>query len=160
MTTCSFDTLLVILQNAVIDVNASVRQRRLSLFPANDGEPAASEQSLCVQIPQGPAEDAACVPVTLPMSLFRDRRLPQIAMLSVEFDCSLHFPRLNGLAAPQLHLDIARPRFAWLSRRKLHHVRIVYQSSNAWQPQIEVNGRVMPLPSTAPAEGGLNHAPH
>jgi hypothetical protein len=154
MTTCSFDTLLINLQRAVMDANASIRQRRLTLFAEPGGEPEFSEHSLRVQLPRGPAPDAPCDPLVLPLSQFRDRRIPQIAMLSVEFDCRLRFRKHRRHKEPQLHLQIGKPRFAWLSRGKLHHVRIAYLATSAWQPLVEIDGRPMPLPSAATAAGG------
>ena len=153
MTTCSFDTLLKSLQRAVMDANASIRQRRVELFPETSSAPETSEHSLQVQIPQSPTPDAPCHTLVLPLSQFRDRRVPQIAMLSVEFDCRLRFRKHRGQKEPQLHLQIGKPRFAWLSRSKLHHVRIAYLATSAWQPQIEVDGRVLPFPSAAAAGG-------
>lgn len=154
MTTCSFDTLLVILQGAVMDANASIRQRRLELFPEMESAPETSEHCFQVQIPQSPAADAPCETLVLPLSQFRDRRVPQIAMLSVEFDCRLRFRRQRGQKEPQLHLQIGKPRLAWLFRRKLHHVRIAYLATSAWQPQVEVDGRVLPFPSVPLMAGG------
>lgn len=154
MTTCSFDTLLVILQGAVMDANAAIRQRRLELFPDTASAPETSEHSFQVQIPQSPALDAPCHTLVLPLSQFRDRRVPQIAMLSVEFDCHLRFRKQRGQKEPQLHLQIGKPRLPWLFRRKLHHVRIAYLATSAWQPQVEVDGRPLSLPVAPAAAGG------
>jgi hypothetical protein len=153
MTNCSFDSLLIHLQRAVMDANTSIRQRRLALFPDAGSAPETSEHSFQVQIPQNPAPNAPCHTLVLPLSQFRDRRVPQIAMLSVEFDCRLRFRKRRGQKEPQLHLHIGKPRFAWWPRGKLHHVRIAYLATSAWQPQVEVDGRVLPWPSAA-AKGG------
>jgi hypothetical protein len=154
MTICSFDSLLLNLQRAVMDANASIRQRRLKLFSELGSEPELSEHSLQVQIPQGPAPDAPCQPLVLPLSQFRDRRVPQIAMLSVAFDCRLRFRHRRGQKEPQLQLEIGRPRFPWLSRRlsrqPMHHVRIAYLATSAWQPQVEIDGRLLSFATTAP----------
>jgi hypothetical protein len=146
MATCSFDALLANLQRAVMDADASIRQRRQKLFPETGGETETSEHALCVQIPQSPAPDAPCLPLVLPLSQFRDRRTPHIAMLSVEFHCRLRFRKRMGQAEPMLHLLLGRPRFPWLARKPLHHVRVTYLATSTWRPQVEVDGRVLDLP--------------
>ncbi|MBB5360155.1 hypothetical protein HDE76_003397 [Rhodanobacter sp. ANJX3] len=146
MTTCALDALIFALQDAVIGANDSIRRRREAQL-ARGGMDDSDHVALRVQIPQSPAQDAPCTPVTIALSEFRDRRTPHIAMMSVEFDCRVHFLRQRGQPTPVLTMSLGKPRFAWLSRKLLHHVRISYASTNAWQPQIDIDGRPLILPA-------------
>jgi hypothetical protein len=154
MTTCAFDTLLDALQNAVVGANGSIRRRREALFAADAAPHDTSEHALRVEMPQGPAPTAPCVAMTLPLRLFRDRRMPSIAMLSIEFDCTFRFLSRRGSSSRELHMLMGKPRFPWLSRRPLHHVRISYLSTNAWCPQVEIDSRPLVMPAVADATGG------
>jgi hypothetical protein len=154
MTTCSFDTLLCAVQDAVIGANAAIRRRREALFAATGKLPDASEHVLRVDIPESPATNAPCSPIAIPLNLFRDRRIPSIAMMSVEFDCTIHFRKRRGQMARELTMSLGRSRFFWLLRRPLHHVRISYLSANGWQPQIEIDGQFLSMPAIARATGG------
>ncbi|HWX66619.1 MAG TPA: hypothetical protein VNZ27_09370 [Rhodanobacter sp.] len=153
MTTCTFDTLLYSLQDAIIGANAAIRQRREALFAATGKLPDSSEHVLRVDIPESPAANAPCSPVVIPLSLFRDRRIPSIAMMSVEFDCTIHFRKRRGQTVRELTLSLGRSRFFWLLRRPLHHVRISYLSANGWQPQVEIDGQFLSMPAIARATG-------
>jgi hypothetical protein len=153
MTTCTFDTLLCCVQDAVTGANAAIRRRREALFAATGELPDSSEHILRVDIPESPAENAPCSPVAIPLSLFRDRRIPIIAMMSVEFDCNLHFRKRRGQAARELTMSLGKPRFSWLLRRPQHHVRISYLSVNGWQPQIEIDGQFLAMPAIARVAG-------
>jgi hypothetical protein len=146
MSECAFDTLLVALQDAVVNADGSIRRRREALMAERAD---ASEHVLSVSMPQSPAEDAPCTPLTLPLRLFRDRRMPHIAMMSVEFDCTMHYSKLRGARHRELVLVLGRPRFAWFRRRAVHRVRISYLSTNAWHPQVEIDGRPL-LPTSEP----------
>jgi hypothetical protein len=146
MTTCALDALIFALQDAVIGANDSIRRRREAQL-ASGRTNAADPVALRVQIPQSPAQDAPCTPVTIALREFRDRRTPHIAMMSVEFDCRVHFLRQRGQSTPMLTMSLGKPRFAWLSRKLLHHVRISYASTNGWQPQIDIDGRSLTLPA-------------
>lgn len=148
MTTCALDTLIFALQDAVIGANESMRRRReaqLARGTLDDSD----QVALQVQIPQSPAPDAPCTPVTIALREFRDRRTPHVAMMSVEFDCRVHFRRQRGRPTPMLTMSLGKPRFAWLSRKHWHHVRISYASTNGWQPQVDIDGQTLALPAFA-----------
>jgi len=153
MTTCTFDTLLCAVQDAVIGANAAIRRRREALFAATGKLPDSSEHVLRVDIPESPAANAPCSPIAIPLNLFRDRRIPSIAMMSVEFDCTIHFRKRRGQTVRELTMSLDRPRFFWLLRRPQHHVRISYLSANGWQPQVEINGHFLTMPAIARATG-------
>jgi hypothetical protein len=153
MTTCTFDTLLCSLQDAIIGANAAIRRRREALFAATGKLPDSSEHVLRVDIPESPAANAPCSSVVIPLSLFRDRRIPSIAMMSVEFDCTIHFRKRRGQTVRELTMSLGRSRFFWLLRRPLHHVRISYLSANGWQPQVEIDGQFLSMPAIARATG-------
>jgi hypothetical protein len=153
MTTCTFDTLLCSLQDAIIGANAAIRRRREALFAATGKLPDSSEHVLRVDIPESPAANAPCSSVVIPLSLFRDRRTPSIAMMSVEFDCTIHFRKRRGQTVRELTMSLGRSRFFWLLRRPLHHVRISYLSANGWQPQVEIDGQFLSMPAIARATG-------
>jgi hypothetical protein len=153
MTTCTFDTLLCSLQDAVLGANAAIRRRREALFVATGKLPDSSEHVLRVDIPESPAADAPRSPVAIPLSLFRHRRIPSIAMMSLEFDCTIHFRKRRGQKVRELTMSLGRPRLFWLLRRRQHHVRISYLSANGWQPQIEIDGQFLTLPANARPSG-------
>jgi hypothetical protein len=153
MTTCTFDTLLCSVQGAVIGANAAIRRRREALFAATGKLPESIEHVLRVDIPESPAANAPCSPVAIPLSLFRDRRTPNIAMMSVEFDCTIHFRKRRGQAVRELTMSLGRPRLSWLLRRPQHHVRISYLSANGGQPQVEIDGQFLTMPAMARASG-------
>ncbi|MBB6244350.1 hypothetical protein HDE79_003832 [Rhodanobacter sp. MP1X3] len=153
MTTCTFDTLLCAVQDAVVGANAAIRRRREALFAATGKLPDSSEHVLRVDIPESPAANAPCSPIAIPLNLFRDRRIPSIAMMSVEFDCTIHFRKRRGQTVRELTMSLDRPRFFWLLRRPQHHVRISYLSANGWQPQVEINGHFLTMPAIPRATG-------
>lgn len=146
MNTCALDALIFALQDAVISANASIRRRREAQL-AEGAMDDSHDVALRLQIPQSPAPDAPCTPVTIALREFRDRRTPHIAMMSVEFDCRVHFRRQRGQPAPVLTLSLGKPRFAWWPRKHWHHVRISYASTNGWMPQVDIDGRALALPA-------------
>ncbi len=152
MTTCALDTLIFALQDAVIDANLAIRRRRETKLASGKSD-GTEHVAMQVQIPQSPAQDAPCTAVTIPLSQFRDHRVPNITMMSIEFDCRLHFLRQRNKSIPVLTMSLDKPRFAWLFRKLSHHVRISYVSTNAWQPQLEIDGRVVALPNLARGTG-------
>jgi hypothetical protein len=143
MSECAFDTLLVALQNAVVNANDSIRRRREALLAERAD---ASAHVLNVLVPHSPAQDAPCTALALPLNLFRDKRVPHIAMMSVEFDCTMRYRRQRGARDGELVLEMGRRRFSWFRRRPLHRVRITYLSTNAWHPQVEIDGKLLALP--------------
>jgi hypothetical protein len=154
MTDCAFDTLLIALHNAVVNANASIRKRREALLDNHGPAGDVSEHTLNVAIPQGAGADAPIVVEAIPLRLFRDKRIPRIAMMSIEFDCSLRYIKKRGEASSELNMIIGKPRFSWFRRRRIHRVRISYLSANAWHPQVEIDGSLLVVPTPEQAIGG------
>lgn len=154
MTDCAFDTLLIALHNAVIHANASIRKRREALLANLGPEGDVSEHTLSVAIPQGASADAPVVVEAIPLRLFRDKRMPRIAMMSIEFDCSLRYVKKRGQSSSELNMVLGKPRFSWFRRERIHRVRISYLSANAWHPQVEIDGRLLVVPPPEQDLGG------
>lgn len=142
MAICAMDTLLESLREVVVAADEAIRRRRDERRRDDDSE----AYALHASIPASPSPDAPLEPVVIPLRLFRDRREPRIALLSIEFDGRFRFRRVSGAQRPQLVIDLGRPRFHWLSRGRMHRIRISYRSVDAWKPCIEIDDRVVALP--------------
>lgn len=153
MTACAFDTLLIALHDAVVHANDILRAQRQALLAGEGPVGDINEHTLSVAIPQGDPAAGAVVIETLPLRLFRDKRIPHIAMMSIEFDCTLRYLRQRGRPSSELYMVIGKPRFAWFWRRRIHRVRISYLSANAWHPRVEIDDRLLLPASPTPAAG-------
>lgn len=142
MAICALDTLLESLREVVVAADASIRRRRDERRSHDDSD----AYALHANIPASPDPDARLEPVVIPLRLFRDRREPHVALLSIEFDGRFRLRRIRGAKRPQLVIDLGQPRFRWFSRRPVHRIRISYRSVDAWQPCIEIDDRVVVLP--------------
>lgn len=148
MASCGFDTLLYGLREAVCAAAESLEARRQAL--RHDDE----THALHAWVPVSPEADAALEPVVIPLRMFRDKRRPHIAVMSIEFEGRFLLRQERGSSKPRLVIEIGKRRFRWLSRAGMHHVRIAYRSADAWQPCVEVDGRVVDLPPVAMAGNG------
>jgi hypothetical protein len=149
MAICALDTLLESLREAVRAADEAIRHRRDALRHDDDDE----AHALHVQVPASPYPGAPLEPVVVPLRLFRDRRDVRIALLSLEFDGRFRLHKLGGNRRPQLVIDLGRPRFRWFTRAQAHRIRISYRSVDAWLPHIEIDGRAVTLPASAPSGG-------
>ncbi|MDR6640864.1 hypothetical protein J2X57_000058 [Luteibacter sp. 1214] len=136
MAECSFDQLLFALRVSVEAANDGLRRRR-GLHYEHDR---AGNEALHVDIPRGPRDDATLDPVVIPMSWFRDPRLPQVTELSVAFDCRLRYERVRG-AADALIIDMNPPPPRWFRRRPLHRMVIRFRAADAWRADVSLDGR-------------------
>ncbi|MDQ0010991.1 hypothetical protein J2T07_003197 [Luteibacter jiangsuensis] len=148
MASCGFDTLLYGLREAVCAADESLGARRQAL--RRDDE----KHALHAWVPVSPAADAELEPVVIPLRMFRDNRRPHISVMSIEFEGRFLLRRERGVSKPRLVIEIGKPRFRWFSRGGMHHVRISYRSADAWQPCVEVDGKVVDLPPPAMAGNG------
>lgn len=122
MIECALDTLLYTLRDAV--------------------EKAADDGSIRLDLPGG---TLPATPLTMPLSIFRDHRQPDVTLLSLEFDCYLRMRRLRGQALPELILNLGKPRWRWFTRSRPHRMRISYRAVDGWRPRVELDGRPLPL---------------
>lgn len=141
MASCTFDQLLFALRIGVETANDALRLRRAQqLHAANAGG-----EALHLQIPRGPAEDAALDPVVIPLRWFRDWRMPQVTEFAVEFECHLRYRKVRG-APPELVVDMHRPGRRWWRKPRTHHMRIAFRATDGWQPRVSLDGRVAVFP--------------
>jgi hypothetical protein len=142
MATCSFEQLLFALRIGVETANDALRRRRTRQLHAAH----AGGEALHVQIPRGPAEDAALDPVVIPLRWFRDWRMPQVTEFAVEFECRLQYRKVRG-APPELVVDLHRPgRRRWWRQPRTHRMRIAFRAADGWQPKVSLDGRVASFP--------------
>lgn len=142
MATCTFNQLLYALRVSVEAANESLHRRRLMQYAAGD----AGGQALHVEVPRDSAFDAPLESVVIPLNWFRDPRVPLVTEFSVAFDCRLRYERGSSAATGGLVIDMRPPRPSWFRRRPLHRMRIAFRASEAWQPNVSLDGRVVSLP--------------
>jgi len=141
MATCTFDQLLYALRVSVEAANEALRRRRLMQYALGD----AGGQSLHVDVPRDSAFDAPLESVVIPLNWFRDPHVPLVTELSVEFDCRLRYER-GSAGNGGLVIELSPPRRTWFRRRALHRMRVAFRASDAWQPDVSIDGRVVALP--------------
>ncbi len=80
--------------------------------------------------------------VTLPMSSFRERRRPQISMLSLEFECELKEKRPSDASRSKKMVMNIRKRTG-ASRKNWRRVLIVFQSADRYSGEVRVDGELL-----------------
>jgi hypothetical protein len=144
MAVCTFDQLLYALRVSVEAANESLRKRRAMLVAAGDTE----AQALHVEIPRDASPDAPLEAVVIPLREFRDPRVPQVAELSVSFDCRLRYER-GPFGVDELVIDMRPVQRRWFRRVRMHHMSISFLARDAWQPRIVLDDRVVSVPVAA-----------
>jgi hypothetical protein len=143
MATCTFDQLLYALRVSVEAANEGLRRRRTLQYQKGD----ADGHALHVDVPCDAGPEAQLESVVIPLSWFRDPRVPLVTEFAVAFDCRLRYERRRG-GSDELVIDMRPPRARWFRRRRLHRLCISLRATNAWQPRVTLDGRV------AAMEGG------
>ena len=138
MNTCTLDALLDALQQALTRANVSLRQRR-------EARAIPEVQELRMEIPRDSRNGITHVPVSIPLRAFRDPRMPQASMLSIEFDCTFRYRRRRRRQPPELHIVIGRPR---MRREALHRLRITCHARDAVTPRVDIDGHTLPITET------------
>jgi hypothetical protein len=146
MATCTFNQLLYALRVSVETANEALHRRRLGHYEAAQ----AGGQALHVEVPRDSAFDAPLESVVIPLNWFRDPRVPQVTELSVEFGCRLRYER-GSAGTGGLVIDLRPPKPSWFRRRPLHRMRVVFRATDAWQPTVSIDGRVVDLPAAGRA---------
>jgi hypothetical protein len=144
MAVCTFDQLLYALRVSVEAANESLRRRRAMQVAAGDSD----GEALHVEIPRDASPDAPLEPVVIPLREFRDPRVPQVAELSVSFDCRLRYERRPS-GVEELVIDMGPARRRWFRRVRTHHMCISFLARDAWQPRIVLDDRVVSAPVAA-----------
>jgi len=144
MAVCTFDQLLYALRVSVEAANEALRRRRALHVEAGDTD----DQALHVEIPRDPGPDAPLEPVVIPLRAFRDPRVPQVTELTVAFDCQLRYER-GPFGVDELVIDMRPPKRSWFRKKRVHHMSISFRSTDAWQPRIVLDGRVVHVPAEA-----------
>jgi len=69
---------------------------------------------------------------------------PRLAELSMVFDFRLRYRRVSRRRR-ELVMQLGRPRFAWISRRPVHQLRLVCLAATNWEPRLQIDGRPIDL---------------
>lgn len=141
MATCTFNQLLYALRVSVEAANEALRRRRLMQYAVSN----AGGEALHVDLPRDSAFDAPLESVVIPLNWFRDPHVPLVTEFSVEFDCRLRYER-GSAGTGGLVIDLLPARRTWFRKRAAHRMRVAFRASDAWQPDISIDGRVVALP--------------
>jgi hypothetical protein len=141
MATCTFNQLLYALRVSVEAANEALRRRRLMQYAVSN----AGGEALHVDVPRDSAFDAPLESVVIPLNWFRDPHVPLVTELSVEFDCRLRYER-GSAGIGGLVIDLLPARRTWFRKRVAHRMRVAFRASDAWQPDISIDGRIVALP--------------
>jgi hypothetical protein len=82
--------------------------------------------------------------VSLGVFLGRLRRVastagaPYVASMEIEFD-----GRLFIAGSGEVCITLARPRFAWLSRKALHRFKVCFEAGDSWKPSLYRDGEAV-----------------
>lgn len=147
MPAIALDVFLSSMRAALRAVEASVRAE------AERRERDDASAVLNLAIPTSPAEDAPVEMLSLPLTLFRDRRRQNLAALSIVFDGRLR-DRRRGRIAPGMHIQVGRTWRDRLLRRRFHRVSLSFRASDDWQARVDIDGRPVIVPSRQPSCAG------
>lgn len=152
MENASFDDLLQAVRSAYVEAQDSLRKRReAAVRLRSEEQEAAGRQapSLTFAIPQnGDAEDAYDA-LTLPLSSFLRQRRPQVAMLSLSFECELEEEGFRS-ASRVFWVVIAPEDNTRLWRKKRKRMQIVFHGTEQPCGEVRLNGHMLlPIPARA-----------
>jgi len=157
MENASFDDLLQALQSAYVDAQDSLKKKRQEVLERrNEAVESEGGQGSCLTfaIPQsGGAEDRHEL-LILPILSFRRPRSPQVAMLSLSFECELEKIGFPG-ASRAIRVVIApeTKRSGWGKKRR--RMQIVFHGTEQPWGEVRLDGKMlMSIPANAGAEGG------
>lgn len=72
---------------------------------------------------------------------------PHLAEFSMAFDFRLRYRRVARRR--ELVMQLGRPRFAWMDRRRVHRLTLVCLAKADWRPRVEIDGHVVDLPGAS-----------
>jgi len=152
MENASFDDLLQAVRTAYVEAQDSLRKRREEAARLRSEElEAAGRQgpSLTFAIPRnGGAEDAYDA-LTLPLSSFWRQRRPQVAMLSLSFECELEEEGFRS-ASRVFWVVIAPDDKTRLWRKKRKRMQIVFHGTEQPCGEVRLDGHMLlPIPARA-----------
>jgi hypothetical protein len=153
--TPQLDDLLDALRSALLSAQRSLRQRQrdiLQQYCEQDEQGALHSKMLRFSLPSGKDEDDYQT-LTLPLLSLRNPQPPQLAGLTLSFDCEFILCVRDHTPAPQYRMRLVGKR-RWWRRPAVHRVEIRFHGGEAPVGKVMVDGMLLKeIPPPEPGSG-------